>query len=487
MGSSLGTIDCVPTEGSSRRRGGPVGVHLQFGVDASTTMLLSWAAVLGRAGAVTSRATAWVYRDDGQSMSLPIRSSLDCTGEGLVLFRHATAARLQPATAYRYTIREGSHRFDGSFVTAPRGRRPFRFTACGDIGVPPSARGVRDPETSTFAGLLPDAIDAQKPLFHAALGDLAYANLSAHPVDTWQRFFANIERSAARRPWMPCAGNHENEPDSGFRRFQQRFALPANGSARHRGLWYAFQVASVRFIALNGDDVCHQRGSQHDVLGYSEGEQRQWLTGQLQAAHRDPTVDWIIVLVHQAFVSSVGQNGADVGLRAAFGELFDRFGVDLVLSGHEHSYERSHPLRAARDGSALHTPSSPLAGGPAASLIDTTMGTTHVIIGGGGAAPSQHAGGAPAEAGRVIVRRDDGGVERRSEPAHWSACRGRPDLPFGYACIDVDPGVPAGQTTLSVCVLGHSGRAGAPFVGQDAFVLWRDRGRRQATVRAAVA
>jgi 3',5'-cyclic AMP phosphodiesterase CpdA len=57
-------------------------------------------------------------------------------------------------------------------------------------------------------------------------------------------------------------------------------------------------------------------------------------------------VDWIIVQMHQdAASSSASGNGSDLGIRAAWLPLFDRYQVDLVLCGHDHDCERSFPVR----------------------------------------------------------------------------------------------------------------------------------------------
>ena len=87
------------------------------------------------------------------------------------------------------------------------------------------------------AGFIVPAVDATDPLFHLMNGDLCYANLSDDPVATWSSFFNTNMPSAAVRPWMPAAGNHENEvgngPD-GYKSYQTRFTLPDNGE-RHFG------------------------------------------------------------------------------------------------------------------------------------------------------------------------------------------------------------------------------------------------------------
>src|SRR4029077_9030994 len=103
-----------------------------------------------------------------------------------------------------------------TFRTAPAGRHRLRFTRFGD-----QATGdPRDPISTPFATTIVDQIEAQSPLFNLVNGDLCYANFNgythgANPFgprqDIWQRWFTNNQKSMSRRPWMPAAGNHENE------------------------------------------------------------------------------------------------------------------------------------------------------------------------------------------------------------------------------------------------------------------------------------
>ena len=193
---------------------------------------------------------------------------------------------------------------------------------------------------------------------------------------------------------MPSPGNHENELGNGpigYRAYQTYFSVPqASGQTDvTRGLWYAFTAGSVRVVSIANDDVCYQDGGDSYVRGYSNGAQKAWLEAELAAARSSPGVDWIVVCMHQVAISTGERsNGADLGVREDWLPLFDRHGVDLVVCGHEHHYERSHPIRG-REANPTLTPR------PAATdirVIDTTKGTVHMVIGGGGtSAPSNGA------------------------------------------------------------------------------------------------
>src|ERR1700730_9516056 len=112
-------------------------------------------------------------------------------------------------------------------------------------------------------------------------------------------------------------------------------------------------VGNVRFVWLNNDDVCYQDGGTTYIRGYSGGRQKAWLERALRQARESEEIDWIVVCMHQVATSTaIPFNGCDLGIREEWLPLFDRYGVDLVVSGHEHHYERTLPVRG-HDGQFL--------------------------------------------------------------------------------------------------------------------------------------
>jgi 3',5'-cyclic AMP phosphodiesterase CpdA len=208
-------------------------------------------------------------------------------------------------------------------------------------------------------------------------------------------------------------------------------------------------------VSLANDDVCYQDGGDSYVRGYSGGTQRAWLARTLAAARADPGIDWIVVCMHQTVISSAHDaNGCDRGIREAFVPLFDRYGVDVVVCGHEHHYERSHPLRGADPQSDTL---QPRAVATRTDVIDTEAGTVHLVLGGGGTAlPSNKRLWVPPHA-RVIVGVGARGLNGRLQPQYveedataWSAVRDL-DHAYGFAAFNVDPGTrPGGITRLEI-------------------------------------
>src|SRR6202040_3254932 len=222
----------------------------------------------------------------------------------------------------------------------------------------------------------------------------------------------------------------------GYQAYQTYFSVPESAGQTDvtRGLWYAFTAGAVRVISIANDDVAYQDGGNSYVRGYSEGAQKAWLEQELSAVHGDHDVDWIVVCMHQVAVSTADKfNGADLGIREEWVPLFDKYGVDLVVCGHEHHYERSHPIRGRESNQTL----TPIPAATATDVIDTSKGTVHMVIGGGGtSSPSNQLFFDPPQC-RVItaVGEPDPATGKRppvyvKEQAPWSPCE-MPRIPMG--------------------------------------------------------
>ncbi|BBX74031.1 metallophosphoesterase family protein [Mycobacterium shinjukuense] len=462
------------------------GLHLQFGRNASTEVVVSWHTTdaVRNPRVVLGTPTSGF----GRTVAAETRTYRDAQSNIEVRVNHARLTNLTADTDYVYAaMHDGAAPELGTLHTAPSGRKPLRFTSFGDQSTPTlgrlaNGRYVSGNIGSPAAGDITLAIERIAPLFNLINGDLCYANLADDRIRTWSDWFDNNTRSARYRPWMPAAGNHENELGNGpigYGAYQTYFAVPDSGaSPQLRGLWYSFTAGSVRVISLNNDDVCVQDGGNSYVRGYSGGEQKRWLETELAQARRDPDIDWVVVCMHQTAISTADQaNGADLGIRQDWLPLFDRYRVDLVVCGHEHHYERSHPLRGTL-GTDTQTP-APV--DTRADLIDTTRGTVHLVIGGGGTSKPTNGLLFPQPRCRVItgVGPSDPVIRRKPsmftvEDAPWSAFRDH-DNPYGFVAFDVDPGQPGGNTTIKATYYRLNGPFGAITV-VDQFTLAKPRG-----------
>ena len=515
--------------------GTPEQVHLTWGNDPATSVVVSWASP-GRA----VRPRVLVERGGGREVVAGhARSYTDGLNGETVWTYHAVVEGLRPDTGYSYVVtadnlRNGATPVAGSVRTAPAGRVPFRFTSFGDLATP-NTQWVLSYGQSAYAV---KAVESFQPLFHLLNGDLCYADLNpAVQPEVWRDFGNNNQASAAFRPWMPCPGNHEIEFDNGpqgFTSYLTRYLLPDNGVPRFRGHWYSFRVGSAVFVSLDADDVVYQDagplvsgpaplmpaagtgnpaiapGTSFYIRGYSGGAQTAWLRRTLAAARADRSVDWIIVQMHQdAASSSATGNGSDLGIREEWLPLFDAYQVDLVLCGHDHDYERSFPVRGydsmagheAATGAPVQTRRPHPVTTTAADRFDTSTGTVHLILGGGGtSAPLDDYGVDSADGlrqAKVFTRANrpvpgtTGGTFTRPaadavEDATWSAMRD-PATGYGVAVFDLDPGEPGGETSITVTYYHaagadpanpNTGTAGAPnpdYTPFETFTLARPR------------
>jgi len=473
------------------------GLHLQFGADASSEIVVSWHTL-----EPVLNPTVVLGRMDGKFEQRVVANTVsytDAKSNKIVFAHHAKLNHLQAHTEYLYAaVHDNAAPEFGSFLTAPKGRAKITFTSFGDQGTPSLGKRFTPPGGVTLQNIpyvndnlgSPAAshttlgVERVQPLFHLFNGDLCYANLAQDRVRTWWDFWENNSRSARNRPWMPSPGNHENELGNGpigYQAYQTYFSVPPASGQNDitRGLWYAFTAASVRVVSIANDDVVYQDSGNSYVRGYSNGAQKIWLENELAHAREDPNIDWVVVCMHQVAISTAYQsNGADLGIRENWVPLFDKYGVDLVVCGHEHHYERSHPIRGHENNATL----SPVARGKDLKSIDTSKGTVHMVIGGGGtSAPTNGFFFNPPKC-RVItaVRAPDPVSGKRAsiyeiEEAAWSAVRNEAHA-YGFASFEVDPGTKSsGLTTIKVTyfdVVGVDGQLRA----FETFTLSRPRG-----------
>jgi hypothetical protein len=456
----------------SRSGAPPVqGLRLTFGDDPATQMVVSWTTHEPVRSPQVQLGTA--VGGLGRVMTAQTRSYTDGKSRRQVHVHSARIDQLFPGTDYVYqATHEGAVPQAGTIRTAPAGRAPFTFTSFGDMGSPTRTKGaggrwVNDACGSPHSYDIVDGVERIAPLLNLLNGDLCYANLSHDRLRTWSGFLDNITRSARHRPWMPAAGNHENEGLNGpigYTAFQTYFPVPNPGATgEFAGLWYAYTVGNVRFVHLQNDDICLQDGGSSYIHGYSAGGQRAWLEQELRHSRAQAGIDWIVVCMHQVAMSTSRYNGADLGIRRNWLPLFDAHGVDLVVSGHEHHYERTHPVRGAESNDTM-TPR------PQASdkkHVDTTKGTVHMIIGSGGTSNPSHRMLSHDRSCHVITglthdRTDSGhrAPKYLIEEGPWSAVRDA-DHPYGFAAFAVDQAPVAGTTTIDVTyydVVGPGGQ-----------------------------
>lgn len=216
---------------------------------------------------------------------------------------------LQAGTRYACRIRapDGRQVTRVHFRTAPAEDAPFLFTVVGDSG-----------HGGPVARAIARRIRAAHPAFLIHVGDFAYGHGSLEEMN--DRFFPPYRQTLRRVPLFPTPGNHDLFHRSVYRTL---FAPAADGRPGD-GLRYRLRWGPAAFVSL--DSPTGAAGA----------------PGLADDLKRDGTAPWRIVFLHEPLYTA-GHKRVEPGLRAALEPEVEAAGVDLVLAGHQHFYERSLP------------------------------------------------------------------------------------------------------------------------------------------------
>lgn len=258
---------------------------------------------------------------------------------------------LAPNTKYYYAVGTSETNLAGGpdclFITTPLSGKPTRIWVIGDSGTASAqARAVYD-RYREFAG-------SRYTDLWLMLGDNAYG------VGTdaeYQRAVFNMYPGLLRQTVLwSTMGNHETystDPDGRFP-YLNIFSLPTAGQAG--GLpsgteqYYSFEYGNIHFVCLDSEESPRTPG----------GSMLTWLEEDLAAN----TKDWLIAFWHSPPYTKGSHNsdsfadsaGRLVEMRENIVPVLESYGVDLVLCGHSHNYERSYLMDGHYDYSSTLTP-----------------------------------------------------------------------------------------------------------------------------------
>ncbi|MFH1641165.1 MAG: metallophosphoesterase [Candidatus Omnitrophota bacterium] len=157
----------------------------------------------------------------------------------------------------------------------------------------------------------------ENPLAAFSLGDQVE---DGNEISLWETFDRNIRPLTAIAKYYPCLGNHENNSWLYFHNF----------SLKEDERWYTVIVNRMRFIVLDSTGQLK-----------IDSEQYRWLEKVLTESQKEE-IDFVIPLFHHPLLTTamgILSDESNWG-KAAF-PLFEKYGVEVVFSGHSHCYERS--------------------------------------------------------------------------------------------------------------------------------------------------
>ena len=225
------------------------------------------------------------------------------------------------------------------------------------------------------------------------VGDMAYGDGADEEFQT--NFFDVYQPLLLNTVCWPAMGNHEGHTSRGISQFgpyYDAYVLPtaaeAGGAASGTEAYYSFDIGKVHFVCLDS----------HDLDRSPTGAMAQWLIADLE----ETKSDWLIAFWHHPPYTK-GSHDSDreqqlVEMRTYIMPLLEAAGVDLVLSGHSHIYERSMLIDGAyatptvAEGVVVdHGDGRPEGDGPyrKSEGLKPHNGTVAIVAGHGGAGVSR--------------------------------------------------------------------------------------------------
>ena len=265
---------------------------------------------------------------------------------------------LKPATKYFYSVGDGNKEsFKGQafwFKTSPEiktsqtNNEPVRFWVTGDQGYP---NIIQDQVRDAMLGWIkqnPRSINNSSAIdFWLTTGDNAYRSGSNEQFQAG--FFEPYKSILRNTPVWPIYGNHDARRWVFFDLFTFPTKAESGGVASGSEHYYSFDYANIHFVILDSE------GSELDV----DGEMLNWLKRDLKETKQQ----WLITFLHHPPYTKGSHNsdnkwdssGRLFTVRENILPLLEEAGVDLVLSGHSHMYERSDLINCHYDVSSTFT------------------------------------------------------------------------------------------------------------------------------------
>jgi len=225
---------------------------------------------------------------------------------------------LLPGSNYNYRVGKPANDSWSTvhqFKTAPEGNAPFTFVYFGDTH--------RSPH---WGELINKAFERHPhTAFYSIGGDIVSTGLNR---DDWDQLFQYSKDVISERPLMSTLGNHDSQDGLGVWMYLDLFDLPKDGPTElEPERTYSFVYGNALFLMV-------------DATAKNEINTR-WLESKL--AESEAT--WKFAVFHFPPYVAIDDHDIDYkDIREQWGAVFDKYHVDMVLTGHVHHYMRSKPI-----------------------------------------------------------------------------------------------------------------------------------------------
>lgn len=164
-----------------------------------------------------------------------------------------------------------------------------------------------------------DRILARKPAVAFHTGDMVADGSDAGQWKTFKKISAKLMKNSE---FFPVRGNHEELAPYYFKTFGLKDWMS----------WYSVDRYGIHFTVVDSESPLWKGTYQYS-----------WIKNDLKKASSSDKTKFIVVLLHRP-VYSTGKHGTrDAPVVAeALVPLFEKYGVDVIFTGHDHQYERSY-------------------------------------------------------------------------------------------------------------------------------------------------
>jgi predicted MPP superfamily phosphohydrolase len=174
------------------------------------------------------------------------------------------------------------------------------------------------------------SIENKNPELILSLGDMSYKT----NADCWLDIIDSIDENM-----KIIIGNHDVLVPALLKQYMDYFGLTKT--------YYSFDYNNIHFLMIDSESS-YLPGTDADFSNLENKAQYRFVENDLSKASNNSNIKWIFVMNHRQFYSSLcgDHDSCDPikKLRNTYHPLFDKYGVDLIFSGHAHNYQRTYPL-----------------------------------------------------------------------------------------------------------------------------------------------
>jgi hypothetical protein len=337
---------CLPAPIKATSSFSPSKIVTTFGEDASTQVLISWQNHITdqyleltsyadyfftQSVKITPTVESFILEEYGHDQRYLFRVNLD---------------NLTPGMSYRYRVGNNDS-LSASYTFATASDKDFSFVF------------ISDPQGSTLDHYLPITQISNRAYmedpnlsFFMLGGDIA----DVGGIEAQYDYFFQSYNMLSKVPLITAIGNHDTmkantnwtEVKNEARVYNAHFYNPNNGPDFAKNSTYYFYYNNTLFVSLN---------TQLDDTNLKA--QATWLDNLLFENEANQKSQYIVVLMHRGIVGNYYYgNSTTAAINNIYRPIFDKYSVDLVLSGHDHNYSRTGKMynnTKTTDGNGLGT------------------------------------------------------------------------------------------------------------------------------------